>query len=181
MKQLVNLIEINLGQNSITDISVLKYLTNIQSLVLCDNQVIDIQCLKNLKHLTELHLTNNQVVYVNCLANIGFKELFINANRIQNTDFQYLSTWSNAVVFEFGQQFEPSREHLLLANKLKYIHESCDQQCNFQLIRNKIRKTLNQLKQTAQLQIDLLIQSQTQFTNIIASLFCSQQNEQQMQ
>ena len=67
---LINLTNLNLCDNNISDITPLKELINLSELDLISNSISDITPLKDLKNLTVLELTNNFISDVTPLKNL---------------------------------------------------------------------------------------------------------------
>ena len=83
IKDLNNLIQLNLRNNQIIDISPLKNLNNLTKLSLRNNKIIDISPLKNLNNLTELYLYKNQIIDISALKNLNnLTKLLLNSNQI---------------------------------------------------------------------------------------------------
>ena len=67
----INLTELHLGRNHITDVSPLKDLTNLRFLDLGDNwRIADVSLLRNLTNLTFLNLRGNRITDVSPLKNM---------------------------------------------------------------------------------------------------------------
>ena len=62
LHKFVNLIELDLGYNKITEIKGLESLVNLTTLKLYYNQITEIKGLDSLVNLTELNLTDNQII-----------------------------------------------------------------------------------------------------------------------
>jgi internalin A len=93
-KVLLNLTELHLNENQITDINPLSALTNLTLLDLCHNQITDITGLSALTNLTELCLQYNQITDITSLSALtNLTELCLQYNRI--TDITGLSGLTN--------------------------------------------------------------------------------------
>lgn len=80
-----NLTELNLGYNTIDDISKLSDLTKIKSLNLSGNQISDISHLQYLTKLIELDLSTNKISDISSLKNLtGLKVLNLHWNQIND-------------------------------------------------------------------------------------------------
>jgi len=91
---LTNLTELSLGKNQITDITGLSALTNLTSLGLGDNQITDITSLSGLTNLTKLSLEYNQITDITSLSALtNLTELNLDSNQI--TDITSLSALTN--------------------------------------------------------------------------------------
>ncbi|MCL2109219.1 MAG: leucine-rich repeat domain-containing protein [Oscillospiraceae bacterium] len=67
---MTNLMELNLSNNNISDISVLSSLTNLEYLYLLNNNISDISALAGLTGLRELNLDNNNIGDFSVLGNL---------------------------------------------------------------------------------------------------------------
>ena len=93
-KVLLNLTELHLNENQITDINPLSGLTNLTLLDLCHNQITDITGLSALTNLTELSLDWNQITDITSLSALtNLTELSLDWNQI--TDIISLSALTN--------------------------------------------------------------------------------------
>ena len=80
-----NLIELEFGQNQISDVTPLENLTNLTHLSLGINQISDVTPLKNLTNLTHLSLGINQISDVTPLKNLtNLIELDLLSNKISD-------------------------------------------------------------------------------------------------
>ena len=89
IRQFKNLKQLNISNNEITDISVLKNLNKLEYLDISCNEIKDISVLKNLNNLKILQirrllLESDQIQYINSLNNLkylycenGFKNMSI--------------------------------------------------------------------------------------------------------
>ena len=79
----INLTSLDLGNNTIVDVSPLKNLINLESLSLWHNQIEDLSPLANLKNLESLYLSHNQIEDLSPLANLkNLTELDLSYNQI---------------------------------------------------------------------------------------------------
>ncbi|MEQ9000490.1 MAG: leucine-rich repeat domain-containing protein [Coleofasciculus sp. B1-GNL1-01] len=91
---LSNLTVLNLGRNSITDVSPLAELSNLTKLSLGSNSITDISPLAGLSNLTKLYLDSNSITDVSPLAGLSnLTELFLSSNSI--TDASPLAQLTN--------------------------------------------------------------------------------------
>jgi internalin A len=89
-KVLLNLTELHLNKNQITDITGLSALTNLTELNLGSNQITDITSLSGLTNLTELSLEYNQITDITSLSALpNLTSLGLGDNQI--TDITSLS------------------------------------------------------------------------------------------
>jgi len=94
IKNLINVLAIDLSNNQITDLQPLKGLTNIKWLYLSNNQITDIQPLKDLTNIIDLSLSNNQITDLQPLKGLtNIKWLYLSNNQI--TDIQPLKDLTN--------------------------------------------------------------------------------------
>lgn len=91
LKYCTDLMALDLGHNSIDDISFLASLTKLEILILCDNRVSDISVLRNLSELSYIELMMNRVTDVSPLAALTkLRDLHLGSNEI--SDFSPLYT-----------------------------------------------------------------------------------------
>ena len=72
-----NIIELNLNENKLTDISGIKLFKNLEILYLWNNYITDISVIKNLTNLeylniSDLELESDQIQYINSLKKLNF-------------------------------------------------------------------------------------------------------------
>ncbi|CAL6081377.1 leucine-rich_repeat domain-containing protein [Hexamita inflata] len=80
-----SIVHLDLGFNSLEDVSSISLLTNLQKLVLRDNLLSKLDCLKTLTKLVHLDVRNNKLLYINFIKNIAsLTELLIDGNCICN-------------------------------------------------------------------------------------------------
>ena len=83
---LTTLRELNLANNSISDISALENLTSLTALTLASNSISDISALENLTALTFLELANNSVSDISALENLtALTWINLGGNSIRDT------------------------------------------------------------------------------------------------
>lgn len=96
------IIEIDLSNNQITDITPLKNLTNLTTLGLSANQIIDITPLKNQTNLSDLYLFENQIIDITPLENLtNLTILNLGCNQI--TDIVPLKNLTNLTYLELTE------------------------------------------------------------------------------
>jgi len=87
LRELNNLIELDLAGNQISDISALSELINLKILSLNGNHIQDINALETVKNLNNLDLRSNQIKEINSLSQlINLQIVYLNSNDIQNVD-----------------------------------------------------------------------------------------------
>ncbi|CAL6005344.1 leucine-rich_repeat protein [Hexamita inflata] len=80
-----SIVHLDLGFNSLEEVSTISLLTNLQKLVLRDNLLSKLDCLKPLSKLVHLDVRNNKLLYVNFIKYIvSLSELLIDGNCICN-------------------------------------------------------------------------------------------------
>jgi len=96
-----NLTHLDLINNQITDITILKDLTNLTQLYLSNNQITDITPLKDLKNLTQLHLSSNQITDITPLKDLtSLTTLYLSYNQITDiTPLKDLKNLTELVLF----------------------------------------------------------------------------------
>ncbi|MFS1513734.1 leucine-rich repeat domain-containing protein [Chengkuizengella sp. SCS-71B] len=90
----VNLTDLDLSENRITDISILSNLTKLTSLNLYDNEITDISILANLTKLTSLNLDDNEITDIFILENLT-KLTSLNLDDNEITDISILAKLEN--------------------------------------------------------------------------------------
>ena len=81
----LNIIELNLSNNKLTDISGVKLFKNLENLYLSNNEIKDISVLKDLKNLKILHFFNNETTDISFIKNfINLEELSISNLNLKN-------------------------------------------------------------------------------------------------
>ena len=108
LKYCTDLMALDLGHNSISDLSFLEPLKKLEILILCDNRVSDISVLESLKELSYIELMMNKVTDVSALATLPkLQDLHLGSNLI--SDFSPLYTCSQLqrlwVPSQFGNTF----------------------------------------------------------------------------
>jgi internalin A len=94
LASLTNLTSLYLGENSISDVRPLSFLTNLKDLSLYRNKISDIKPLASLTHLTYLSLTENRISDVQLLSSlINLTYLSLGENKI--SDIQPLNSLTN--------------------------------------------------------------------------------------
>lgn len=94
IENLINLKELNLCVNKITNLEPLKDMSNLTKLSLDSNEINDISALKNLTNLTMLTLCNNKITNLDSLTNLTkLQTLSLSENEI--TDIVPLKELSN--------------------------------------------------------------------------------------
>ncbi len=82
---LTNLQTLSLFKNNISDLTPIAGLTNLRTLYLRDNEIKDISPLKNLVNLTNLDLSDNEITDISALEGMkGMKLLKLNDNKISD-------------------------------------------------------------------------------------------------
>ncbi|CAL6030652.1 leucine-rich_repeat protein [Hexamita inflata] len=82
------IVHLDLGFNSLEDVSTISLLTNLQKLVLRDNLLSKLDCLKPLSKLVHLDVRNNKLLYVNFIKyTVSLEELLIDGNCICNLNW----------------------------------------------------------------------------------------------
>lgn len=83
LEHCINLGEVDLSNNQITDINPLKALKNIQSLDLSGNRIQDISSLTDLSNLQYVGLSDNQITDITPLAkSVNLNALYLSGNQI---------------------------------------------------------------------------------------------------
>ena len=102
LSSLSNLTRLNLTQNDIVDLSPLASLTKLDYLHLQDNEINDLSALASLTELTELNIQENQITDVSALASLTKLEVLrLNTNQI--SDISALGALPNLKMLEFSK------------------------------------------------------------------------------
>ena len=81
----INLTDLHLGRNEISDVKPLANLTGIERLYLESNKISDITPLSNLTNLTQLHLGDNNLKKISALSDLtGLTRLWLGDNQIRD-------------------------------------------------------------------------------------------------
>ncbi len=116
----INLKDLELGHNQITDVPSLKNLIKLTRLSLSNNRVSDITPLKNLTNLTHLSLSNNRVSDISTLSNLTeLIELDLGGNRI--SDGSPLKNLTNLTYLHIGYNQVPDVTPLKDLAKLTFL------------------------------------------------------------
>ncbi|CAL5988674.1 Chain_A [Hexamita inflata] len=173
----LNLSELHISKNQITDIGSLRNLTYYFKLNLSFNQIVDISVLQHLQKLEHLYLSNNQIVYINSISKLNnIKELQLNCNNI--SDFSHIPEFLNksyrACRIEYQQM--PTDNQKVIANKLQSIYQV--QNCIYMLYnpRQEIKDEILLMKQKIQNQCQKLNKNYLKFSEKIACMY-SQLNQ----
>lgn len=121
-----NIIELNLSNNGISDISILKKLKNVKVLWLSGNKINDLEAIKEMITIESLGLTSNSIKLLTQLKNlINIESLFIGNNEISDindlrnlTKINVLSMWSNKIKEIKVLDCFVDIEYLILSNNL---------------------------------------------------------------
>ena len=86
LASLINITELSLSSNRITDVSPLANLTKFEGvLLLSDNEIVDVSPLANLTELERLALDNNQIIDVSPLVGLtSLTDLYLTNNQIHD-------------------------------------------------------------------------------------------------
>ena len=102
LKDLINLAVLDLHNNEITDVSPLKDMVNLTDLDLDDNEISDISPLKDMTNLTVLDLDGNQISNVSVLsAMLNLTELDLHDNQI--SDISALKNLVNLTILDLSE------------------------------------------------------------------------------
>ena len=90
-----DLIELDLSDNQLTDISGIKIFKNLKYLWLSNNKIKNITVLKDLKKLESLNIENNQITDISILKYLNIKKLFISNLELESDQIQYIKSLKN--------------------------------------------------------------------------------------
>lgn len=130
IKQLVELIYLNLSENKINDIKSLSQLTELTRLDLNSNKINDIEILRQLTKLTTLNLSYNQISNIEALTQLTkLKELNLLRNQVSNikslaqlTELENLNLSQNQISdIEVLARLTKLKELLLSGNRISNI------------------------------------------------------------
>ena len=92
----LNITELNLYKNKLTDISGIRIFKNLQYLYLFENKIKNISNLKYLKQLITLHLSDNQIEDISVLSNLNYlKNLKIINLKLESDQIEYIKSLNN--------------------------------------------------------------------------------------
>ncbi|CAL5970239.1 leucine-rich_repeat domain-containing protein [Hexamita inflata] len=139
IQNLIKLKEINLDYNKIEDISPLRKLVKLKIIHLNSNQVMDVHPLKYLKELSQLSIRQNQIITIKPLQSLTNLAICnVKHNLIQDQSDMALIPSSEEEDEKMGfglfdeseeeidQQGKPTKQQLLLSNKITAIYEQQD-------------------------------------------------------
>ncbi|CAL5971346.1 leucine-rich_repeat domain-containing protein [Hexamita inflata] len=182
--QFENILVLHLGINNISNLSPLAQLKTLKTLWLQNNKINDISPLKHLSQLIDLNLELNQVVDLTPLKDIlSLNILQLDYNKVCDVSclhkhFEKLVLDENFIVKEqqkpeYGLQFEPTKENILLSNRMKQHFLQNE-------ILNKMRKRSQQtlikfknLTQIVQVLTSMAFQNHLQFAQTAANTLAS--------
>jgi len=102
-----NVARLDLGGNSISDLSLLSNLTSLTALDLWGNEISNVSPLRNLTSLTELDLWGNQFADISPLGNLANLEVFVLGGNPQfNGDLSVLRNFTNLTCLTLGNTLE---------------------------------------------------------------------------
>ncbi|CAL5988308.1 leucine-rich_repeat domain-containing protein [Hexamita inflata] len=135
---------------NIVDIDPLKQLTQLTTVLLSCCMLHNIDVLAYLTNLKELHMDYNSILYIYPLQELKQLEILtVTCNKI--TDFSPIQNHLNFKNYEIADQNKPSKEELILTEKVKNIYQ------NASLFRQIINKRNNSIGKL-QLQTNKVIQ-----------------------
>ena len=107
LENAVNLTNLSLSNNNISDISALSKLTKLQFLYLSNCNITDITALKDMTNLYSLNLSHNNIENISALSNIAkiikLEKLYLNDNKI--TDITPISQLSNLDILDLSNNY----------------------------------------------------------------------------
>ncbi|CAL6088083.1 LPXTG_cell wall anchor domain-containing protein [Hexamita inflata] len=197
LKHMNSLIQLEISNCNLKDISALKNLTKLQNLGLYMNKYIDITPLQYLIQLTDLHLSNCEILEISTLSPLyNLKRLDISLNQIidisplQKMQFTSLRFLYNRVIdlspiqkhqnfntYVYNYQQQPTNEDLLMSNFMHQIYVWTTfirnmprrlKLCNQQFLTTKKKIRVTQKQMELNLQM---------FTNNVNQLFIISQKE----
>ena len=122
IEDLEGLNKLDANQRGIESLSGLEYAVNLEELFLCDNQISDVGPLASLTKLTHLRLSDNQISDVNPLAALtNLKMLHINDNQISDVS-PLLFSLTNLTELSLTGNQNIDRKILLGAKPPNLIH-----------------------------------------------------------
>ncbi|CAL6086609.1 LPXTG_cell wall anchor domain-containing protein [Hexamita inflata] len=159
------LTQLTLGNNNLTNISILKSFCNLQELKLQNNLITDIFVFQNLEQLSHLDLSFNLIENIDVLQKmIRLKFLYlshnciINVKALQNlTNITQLDLNSNYIInfsdlksinqYKIYDQKLPNQQQILISSSIDVIHQQ-------NKIQQKIRQDQMEIKKKLQKEVD---------------------------
>ena len=97
----LNIKELNLSVNKLTDISGIKLFKNLKGLYLYNNKVTDISVLKDLTKLKILYIYNNEITDISIIKNLNKLE-YLDINNNKTKDISALKDLNKLKLLELG-------------------------------------------------------------------------------
>ncbi|CAL6009662.1 Conserved_hypothetical protein [Hexamita inflata] len=191
IRQMTQLIELDLNTNRVEDVSDLQYLVNLVNISMGDNRVSDISGFRHLLKLKELDFGKNYISDVYALkyaVNLKILRMWRNfivdieplkdlkhltkVDLTQNCIFDVnLKDFRRQQVFILDQQDQPSQAEINNAHKLKSIYKSFEILILMQKQRKNFFSALKLVQRNQNIKMGEQIQRQIKFTANCASLF----------
>ncbi|CAL5971008.1 leucine-rich_repeat domain-containing protein [Hexamita inflata] len=157
---------LNIEAYDTVDIGPLRQMTQLTTVYLNCNVLLNIDVLAYLTNLKELHMDNNSILYIYPLKELQQLEtLNVTGNLI--TDFSPIQYHPNFNSYEIADQNKPSKEELILTEKVKNIYQ------NASLFRQIILKRNNNIKKQ-QKQTNIAVKEQLRKLQYNMGLFLNQ-------
>ncbi|CAL6057863.1 internalin_A [Hexamita inflata] len=121
LRQLVNLVSLDLSYNKDIDITLLQYMIKLKQLSLISCGLVAIDALRPLVMLKELHIFFNSIVYISPILELKqLSTLYAEENKFQ--DVQIIQQHQNFEDFILHSQLQPTQQELLRANMMQNIN-----------------------------------------------------------
>jgi len=154
LSDITTLISINMTGNKITDLSALENLENLETLILERNSIVNIEPVVNLTKLVELNLRKNQIVNVPSLENlVNLEKLDLSNNNIENPN---LSGLENLTELNLSNNELANIESLSELTNLTSLNLESDNLIDISSLENLVNLTTLNLKNNSISDISIL-------------------------
>jgi len=102
-----NIIQLDLNNNLLTDISGIKLFKNLETLYLFNNELTDISVLKYLTKLKKLNISYNRLTDISVLKNLNNLEILAIRNlKLKSDQIQYINSLKNLKELWYEKSFK---------------------------------------------------------------------------
>lgn len=123
LSNLTTLQVLDLSKNQLLDISAISKLSSLKVLLLSNNEFIDIKTISNLSSLVTLDISHNEVYNIKTLTQlVKLKELYISNINIENVDFLLNIKARSLTVLDASHNYLTNIAPLARITSLRYLH-----------------------------------------------------------
>ncbi|CAL6116552.1 leucine-rich_repeat domain-containing protein [Hexamita inflata] len=190
LQYLTNMKELNISNNSISDISPLRHLKQLTKLYASENNLDNVSVVQNLINITHIDISENYIVYVYPIADLkNLQQFKISENFV--LDFDVLKVlglepiiiprtyyYGGARPYKYklhqnaiGKQFEPPKEMVNTANKIRCVDQTYAKLYKVNEYRNNLKRSLRDIQRNVEQFLNTQIQQQIAFTQNVITLF----------